>query len=51
MPLNVLVMWDARAEGESDAVDLLPLPPIAGEVAFQDVDFRFNESGLGSEEY
>ncbi|QNI46834.1 peptidase domain-containing ABC transporter [Synechococcus sp. A15-60] len=35
---------DARAEGESDAVDLLPLPPVAGEVAFQDVDFRFNES-------
>ena len=35
---------DARAEGESDAVDLLPLPPIAGEVAFQDVDF-INESG------
>ena len=35
---------DAQAEGESDAVDLLPLPPVAGEVAFQDVDFRFNES-------
>ena len=35
---------DARAEGESDAVDLLPLPPVAGDVAFQDVDFRFNES-------
>ena len=35
---------DARAEGESDAVDLLPLPPIAGEVTFKDVDFRFNES-------
>lgn len=34
---------DARAEGESDAVDLLPLPPVAGEVAFQGVDFRFNE--------
>ena len=26
---------DARAEGESDAVDLLPLPPIAGEVTFK----------------
>ena len=35
---------DAQAEGESDAVDLLPLPPVAGEVSFQDVDFRFNES-------
>ena len=35
---------DARAEGESDAQDLLPLPPVAGEVAFQDVDYRFNES-------
>ena len=35
---------DARAEGENDAVDLLPLPPIAGDVAFEDVDFRFNES-------
>lgn len=35
---------DAQAEGESDAIDLLPLPPVAGEVIFQAVDFRFNES-------
>ena len=35
---------DAQAEGESDSNDLLPLPPVSGEVAFQDIDFRFNES-------
>ena len=35
---------DAQAEGESDAADLLPLPPVAGDVAFQDVDFRFDEA-------
>ena len=34
---------DAKAEGEGDASDQLPLPPVAGEVAFQGVDFRFNE--------
>ena len=34
---------DAQAEGESDASDLLPLPPINGEVSFQSVDFRFTE--------
>jgi len=34
---------DAKAEGEGDAKDQLPLPPVAGEVAFQGVDFRFNE--------
>ena len=34
---------DAKAEGESDAKDQLPLPPVAGEVSFQGVDFRFNE--------
>jgi ATP-binding cassette subfamily B protein len=34
---------DAKAEGEDDARDLLPLPPVAGEVTFQSVDFRFNE--------
>jgi ATP-binding cassette subfamily B protein len=34
---------DANAEGEGDAKDQLPLPPVAGEVAFQGVDFRFNE--------
>ena len=34
---------DAKAEGSSDELDQLPLPPVAGEVAFQSVDFRFNE--------
>ena len=34
---------DAKAEGDGDAKDQLPLPPVAGEVAFQGVDFRFNE--------
>ena len=34
---------DARAEGESSSVDLLPLPPIAGAVSFQSVDFKFKE--------
>jgi subfamily B ATP-binding cassette protein HlyB/CyaB len=35
---------DATAEGGTDDMDQLPLPPVAGEVAFQDVDFRFSES-------
>jgi len=34
---------DAPTEGETDAADQLPLPPVAGEVSFQGVDFRFNE--------
>ena len=34
---------DARAEGSDDEMDQLPLPPIAGEVVFQDVEFRFDE--------
>jgi subfamily B ATP-binding cassette protein HlyB/CyaB len=34
---------DAKAEGGSDELDQLPLPPVAGEVVFQAVDFRFNE--------
>ena len=34
---------DAKAEGEGDSADQLPLPPVAGEVTFQGVDFRFNE--------
>ncbi|WP_398332932.1 peptidase domain-containing ABC transporter [Vulcanococcus sp.] len=34
---------DAQAEGGSDELDQLPLPPVAGEVVFQAVDFRFNE--------
>ena len=34
---------DATAEGEGDSSDQLPLPPVAGEVTFQGVDFRFNE--------
>ncbi|PTT94646.1 type I secretion system permease/ATPase, partial [Pseudomonas sp. HMWF031] len=32
---------DAQPEGSDDEIDQLPLPPIAGEVVFQDVDFRF----------
>ena len=35
---------DAQAEGSEDELDQLPLPPIAGEVIFQDVEFRFAES-------
>jgi len=35
---------DANAEGSDDEMDQLPMPPIAGEVVFQDVEFRFNES-------
>ena len=35
---------DAPAEGSDDEMDQLPLPPIAGEVVFQDVEFRFSES-------
>jgi len=34
---------DAKTEGGSDELEQLPLPPVAGEVAFQSVDFRFNE--------
>ena len=34
---------DAKTEAADNDVDLLPLPSIAGEVIFQDVDFRFAE--------
>ena len=34
---------DAKAEGSDNEVDQLPLPPVAGEVTFQSVDFRFAE--------
>ena len=34
---------DAEPEGGSIEIDQLPLPPVAGEVIFQEVDFRFNE--------
>lgn len=34
---------DAQAEGTEHELDQLPLPPVAGEVIFQDVDFRFSE--------
>ena len=34
---------DAKAEGSENELDQLPLPPVAGEVAFQSVDFRFAE--------
>jgi ATP-binding cassette, subfamily B, bacterial HlyB/CyaB len=35
---------DAPVEGGDHDIDQLPLPPVAGEVTFQDVDFRFSES-------
>ena len=35
---------DAKTEAGDNDLDLLPLPAIAGEVIFQDVDFRFSES-------
>lgn len=35
---------DATAEGGDQDLDQLPLPPVAGEVTFQDVDFSFAES-------
>ena len=34
---------DAPVEGGDQDADQLPLPPVAGEVTFQDVDFRFAE--------
>ena len=34
---------DAAAEGSADEMDQLPLPPVAGEVEFENVDFSFNE--------
>ena len=34
---------DAKAEGSENELDQLPLPPVAGEVTFQSVDFRFGE--------
>ena len=34
---------DAEPEGGSLEIDQLPLPPVAGEVIFEEVDFRFNE--------
>ena len=34
---------DAEAEGSENELDQLPLPPVAGEVTFQSVDFRFGE--------
>ena len=34
---------DAQAEGSDNELDQLPLPPVAGEVTFQSVDFRFAE--------
>ena len=36
---------DAAVEGSEHEADQLPLPAIAGEVTFQDVDFRFIEGG------
>ena len=35
---------DATAEGSENEHDQLPLPPVAGEVIFQGVHFRFTES-------
>ena len=34
---------DATAEGSDNELDQLPLPPVAGEVIFQGIDFRFAE--------
>ena len=34
---------DAQPEGSDNELDQLPLPPVAGEVVFQSVDFRFGE--------
>ena len=34
---------DAQSEGSDNELDQLPLPPVAGEVIFQSVDFRFGE--------
>ena len=34
---------DAQAEGSDNEIDQLPLPPVAGEVIFQSVDFRFGD--------
>ena len=36
---------DAAAEGSANEADQLPLPAIAGEVSFENVDFRFGELG------
>jgi len=35
---------DYPTEGGDNEADQLPLPPISGEVAFKEVDFRFSES-------
>ena len=35
---------DAKAEGGDFEMDQLPLPPVLGDVSFQDIDFSFNES-------
>ena len=35
---------DATSEAGDREIDQLPLPPVAGEVCFQDVDFRFSDS-------
>ena len=34
---------DAPTEGSENELDQLPLPPVAGEVVFNSVDFRFSE--------
>ena len=35
---------DASSEAGDDEFDQLPLPPVDGEVCFQEVDFRFSDS-------
>ena len=35
---------DAKSEAGDNEMDQLPLPPISGEVCFQDIDFRFTDS-------
>ena len=38
------MLWMLGLKAKAIQTICLPLPPVAGEVAFQDVDFRFNES-------
>lgn len=35
---------DAKSEGGDFEMEQLPLPPVLGQVSFQDIDFRFNET-------
>ena len=37
---------DAKLEGGDEDIDQPPLPPVLGDVSFQDVDFTFNEEPI-----